>query len=194
MSELILEVESKEAGRNSKVRLFPDRIERTKPRSRLSVSGAAQDMEVTPVKAVSSVQAAKDGFSTKVTVFASGNTIEFRIFPHEAAHRFKDELMRLVLAGGVPAPAAAPVGGDRIARLKDIAELRDSGVLSDEEFAVEKARIMAEGETPAASAPESTPSSAGPSGGGAAGTAGRIAAGLATGGLSEAGRLLRRKK
>jgi hypothetical protein len=46
----------------------------------------------------------------------------------------------------VPAPAAAAPQGidqDRIARLKDLANLKAQGVLTEEEFAVEKARILA---------------------------------------------------
>jgi hypothetical protein len=38
-----------------------------------------------------------------------------------------------------PPPAAAP---DPIAQLKDLAELHASGVLTDEEFAAQKARIL----------------------------------------------------
>ena len=43
------------------------------------------------------------------------------------------------------APAApAPSGGgrDRIAQLKDLASLKENGVLTDQEFAAEKARIL----------------------------------------------------
>jgi hypothetical protein len=54
--------------------------------------------------------------------------------------------------GGAPAqPAAtpepvAPAGGltdDSIARLKQLAELHSAGVLTDEEFAAQKARLLA---------------------------------------------------
>jgi hypothetical protein len=42
-----------------------------------------------------------------------------------------------------PAPAAAPAsGGDRIQQLKELAGLKEQGVLTDEEFAREKARIL----------------------------------------------------
>ena len=41
-----------------------------------------------------------------------------------------------------PAPAAAPQP-DMIEQLKQLAELRDQGVLTDEEFAAQKARILA---------------------------------------------------
>jgi membrane protease subunit (stomatin/prohibitin family) len=39
-----------------------------------------------------------------------------------------------------PAPAAA--GEDRLAKLKELGELKQQGVLNDEEFAAEKARIL----------------------------------------------------
>jgi Short C-terminal domain len=39
-----------------------------------------------------------------------------------------------------PPPAA---GDDRVAQLKDLAALREQGVLTDEEFAAEKARVLA---------------------------------------------------
>ena len=40
-----------------------------------------------------------------------------------------------------PAPAAAPAA-DPIAQLKDLADLHTQGVLTDEEFAVQKAKIL----------------------------------------------------
>jgi hypothetical protein len=39
-----------------------------------------------------------------------------------------------------PAPAAAP---DPIAQLKELAELKDQGILTEEEFAAQKAKILA---------------------------------------------------
>jgi hypothetical protein len=41
-----------------------------------------------------------------------------------------------------PAPAAAPAAADPVAQLKELGELRDSGVLTDEEFAAQKAKIL----------------------------------------------------
>jgi hypothetical protein len=49
--------------------------------------------------------------------------------------------------GYAPAPEApAPAGGgeSRVEKLKDLAALKEQGVLTDEEFAAEKARILAE--------------------------------------------------
>jgi hypothetical protein len=42
-----------------------------------------------------------------------------------------------------PAPAPAESPTDRIAALKDLAELHEAGVLTDAEFSAEKARILA---------------------------------------------------
>jgi hypothetical protein len=41
-----------------------------------------------------------------------------------------------------PPPPAAPPPPDPIAQLKDLAELHASGVLTDEEFAAQKAKIL----------------------------------------------------
>jgi hypothetical protein len=49
-------------------------------------------------------------------------------------------------AAAEPPPAAAPApesSTDRITALKDLAELHESGVLTDAEFSAEKARILA---------------------------------------------------
>jgi hypothetical protein len=40
-----------------------------------------------------------------------------------------------------PAPVAAPED-DRLGKLKELAHLKDQGVLTEEEFAAEKARIL----------------------------------------------------
>jgi Short C-terminal domain len=42
-----------------------------------------------------------------------------------------------------PAPVAAEPAEDRVQQLKDLADLKDQGVLTEEEFASEKARILA---------------------------------------------------
>jgi hypothetical protein len=50
------------------------------------------------------------------------------------------------LGGGAPAPpppAAAPAGPDPIQQLKELGELHQQGILTDEEFAAQKAKILA---------------------------------------------------
>jgi hypothetical protein len=42
-----------------------------------------------------------------------------------------------------PPPAAAPAGPDPIQQLKELGELHQQGILTDEEFAAQKAKILA---------------------------------------------------
>jgi hypothetical protein len=42
-----------------------------------------------------------------------------------------------------PAPAPAAPPKDTVQQLKDLAELKEQGILTDEEFAAEKAKILA---------------------------------------------------
>jgi hypothetical protein len=48
------------------------------------------------------------------------------------------------LGGGAqePAPAASPPAPDPIAQLKELGELHKQGVLTDEEFAAQKAKLL----------------------------------------------------
>ncbi len=46
-------------------------------------------------------------------------------------------------AAAAPAPAAAPAAEDPVAKLKELADLKAAGVLSEEEFAAMKAKILA---------------------------------------------------
>jgi hypothetical protein len=41
-----------------------------------------------------------------------------------------------------PAPAPAAPGSDTVAQLKQLAELRDQGILTEAEFAVQKAKLL----------------------------------------------------
>lgn len=141
-SGVLFQGTSHESGRNSVVTLYADRLERVKAKKMSSLSNAAQETEVTPVRAVSSVQATKDGMAyTKVTVFASGNNIDFR-FGHAEAQNFKNALMKLVLQGPPSAAPQAPAQPDVMAQLKKLGDLRDAGILSEEEFTAKKADLL----------------------------------------------------
>jgi len=45
-------------------------------------------------------------------------------------------------AAPAPAPQAAPAGDDMITQLKELAQLKDQGILTEEEFAAQKAKIL----------------------------------------------------
>ncbi len=42
-----------------------------------------------------------------------------------------------------PPPPAAPPADDMFAKLRQLAELKDQGILTEEEFAAQKAKILA---------------------------------------------------
>ncbi|MFE7895339.1 SHOCT domain-containing protein [Streptomyces sp. NPDC057412] len=107
--------------------------------------------EMIPVRTISSVVTKRDGFMfTKVVVVASGNNIDFRV-PHDAAPRIKTLLTDLILgktpapdSPSAPAPASAPQPTTTpVEQLRQLAELRDAGILSDEEFTTKKTEILA---------------------------------------------------
>jgi Short C-terminal domain len=43
----------------------------------------------------------------------------------------------------VPQPPAPSAGEDRLAKIKELGQMRDQGLLTDQEFASEKARLLA---------------------------------------------------
>ncbi|MBE9138103.1 SHOCT domain-containing protein [Nodosilinea sp. LEGE 07088] len=55
------------------------------------------------------------------------------------------QAQQAVAATPTPAatPAAAPAGNDMLAQLQQLAQLKESGVLSDEEFQLAKAKLLA---------------------------------------------------
>jgi hypothetical protein len=53
-----------------------------------------------------------------------------------------DEQMAAQQAAAPPPPAAAPPEEDKFAQLEKLAELNKQGILTDEEFAAEKAKIL----------------------------------------------------
>ena len=154
---------SHESGRNAVVTLFPDRIERYKASSRTSLTGmltgGPEDVEVIPTKSVSSVQVSRGPWYHDVTIYASGNTIVLSVAAHDA-----EELRSLITsqilggssasAGGAATPAApaappappapaAPSGDDILEQIRKLGELRDAGILTQEEFDSKKADLLA---------------------------------------------------
>jgi hypothetical protein len=146
---------SHEAGRNSIVTLYPDRIERTKPTSKLSLTGmlagGPEDVEVIPTKSISSVQVRRGPWYHDVTIYASGNTIVLSVDAADA-ERLRGLVMDQVLHGSAkpaaPAEPAAPAAppppsGDAIIdQIRKLGELRDAGVLTPEEFEAKKADLL----------------------------------------------------
>jgi hypothetical protein len=141
---------SHESGRNAVVTLFPDRIERVKPTSRTSLTGmlagGQDDVEVIPLKSVTSVQVKRGAWYHDVTVYASGNTIVLSV-DAAGAEQLRRTIVDRVLPGAAPpAPAAAPpppaAGPSIVEQIKQLGELRDAGLLTPEEFETKKAELL----------------------------------------------------
>ena len=80
----------------------------------------------------------------KLTVHASGNkAVMDQIAPKEKATEIGD-FVRNRLGSKTSAPAGMPATADPLDRLKKLAELRDAGVINEQEFEEKKASIMGE--------------------------------------------------
>ena|SRR5437868_12426425 len=99
-----------------------------------------------PIRMIQGVTTHRGGFGwTIVKVTTAGDVIEFRVSKHDA-EVVKETITNLMLGGptATPAPVSLPATfsssvADEIRRL---AELRDAGVLSEEEFAAQKGRLL----------------------------------------------------
>ncbi|ROS62219.1 putative oligomerization/nucleic acid binding protein [Frigoribacterium sp. PhB160] len=174
MTAALLTFTSHISGKNAKVEIWNDRIEWELPRGvsggkimaglatggmslfATGVQNGRAGTEMIPIRSISSVTTARDGFrNTVVSVITTGNTIDFRVSHAEAAN-VKALLQQLMLGGPVaattpvstpaapaaaPAPAPAPV--DLGAQLQQLEGLRQGGILTQDEFDTKKAEILA---------------------------------------------------
>ncbi len=123
------------------------------------VKGGKSGTEMIPVKSMSSITTQRDGIlNTKVSVITSGNTVDFRV-SHSEAQQVKEVLTSLIMGTHysqqtavehaahqpVAAPAETPAAAqpDIMGQISKLAELRDAGVLSDDEFSAKKAELLA---------------------------------------------------
>jgi hypothetical protein len=99
----------------------------------------SQEVEEFPLKSISSV-ATSGGMLGKLKVHASGNSA---VIANMAMDRMN--VIAKAIRAGKPEPAAASGGGgqpDVMEQLKKLAELRDLGVLTQEEFDAKKADLL----------------------------------------------------
>lgn len=102
-----------------------------------------------PYDKISSVQTGSGVMSGKLTIFAAGNKAEIEhVRPKERAKEIGDYVRtRGQIApaqADVTAPAAAAPSAalPAVERLKQLVELRDQGLLTEEEFAAKKAQLL----------------------------------------------------
>ena len=91
-SGILIEALSREDGKNSTVRVYPDRIEWIKQVSISSMPRPASDPPVIPMRSVAGVKVKRDGpLFTKVFVRTAQGQIVFRM-PHEHAFGVRDAI------------------------------------------------------------------------------------------------------
>jgi len=147
--DLVIEALSREDGKNSIVRVYPDRIEWLKEVSISSLPRQKSDPPLIPLHTVASVKVRKDGpVFSKVFVRTRAQTIIFRMHSPQAVE-VRDAIADLVAAGprapaerasAPPPPPAAAQGGEDLRQLE---LLRDEGMLTPEQFAAARTQLRA---------------------------------------------------
>lgn len=163
----LYEVMTKGEGKNARVTLWPDRLEWERGRGISSgkiwagimtaglslavtgVRGNKDAYETLPLSAIASVSLRKGDGGQVVSVSTAGGDIDFLVSRQNAAGfrlAILDQMQvreatpqKVVIEGQAPV-AAAPV--DHVDQLKKLAELRDAGILSEEEFQAKKTEIL----------------------------------------------------
>lgn len=158
MSGPLMEFTSHVEGRNAKVAIYDDRIEWGRSSWRppggagaavltgglsLALPGSRRDTKMIPIRQVQGVSTHRGGLSfTVVRVATAADVVEFRV-GRTQADEIKATITRLMLTG--PTSAAAPVAPASTSvadELMKLAQLRDAGALTEEEFASQKSRLL----------------------------------------------------
>lgn len=113
------------------------------------------DMEVFPYSTISSIEMGKGIMGHKITFFASGNKAAMKWIKEGNIQEFINEVKGRIGVkedgGGAPIPTVVEGGGgapiptseDGIpTQIKKLAELKDQGILSEEEFEAKKKELL----------------------------------------------------
>lgn len=82
------------------------------------------------------------GVARTAVIAGTATSVSNRVSRRQA-NRWAQEDYQEAPPQQAPAPVAAAAPTDRMEQLKDLADLKAQGVLTEEEFAAEKARILA---------------------------------------------------
>jgi Short C-terminal domain len=155
------------AGNSAGVAIYPDRIEWGRRGLKGGVTGLVlssglpvlagtrKNTNMIPIRMIQGVTTHRAGFSyTTVKVATAGGVTEFRVTKAQA-EQVRQLLLQLmngsVPHAATPVPQAHPPGpGQSLPsssasvadELRKLAELRDAGMLSDDELAAQKARLL----------------------------------------------------
>lgn len=79
------------------------------------------------------------GVARTAVVAGTATAVSNRVSRRQANRWADQEQQQYAQAAPAPEPAAAP---DMVSQLKELAELKDQGILTEEEFAAQKARLL----------------------------------------------------
>lgn len=97
------------------------------------------DFESFPYGNISSIEAGKNMMGRQIKFFASGNEVHVKWIKDAKTLEALVAHIRSNMGNG---GRSAPAGESSLDKLKKLAELRDAGVVSDEEFEEKKARLL----------------------------------------------------
>jgi hypothetical protein len=97
-----------------------------------------------PLDTITSISAGSGPLLGSITVFSGGAKAEIKQLNKADAKALADEVRNRLATRGVPQHAAEPQAAapDALAQLKQLGELRDAGVLTNEEFEAKKAELL----------------------------------------------------
>ena len=147
----LMEFTSHIEGANAKVAIYPDRIEwerRGGVTAAVLTGGLSRalpvrrDTNMIPVRQIQGVSTHRAGLSyTAVRVATAGDVTEFRVSKRQAED-VKAILLRLMSQPASPASPGNFPAASLADELRKLGELRDSGVLTEAEFAEQKSRLL----------------------------------------------------
>jgi len=158
MSGQLMEFTSRIEGRNAKVAIYEDRIEWGRSGwhppggakaavltggASLLLPGKRRDTNMIPIRQIQGVTTHRAGMGYTVVKVATGaDAIEFHVRKAEA-EEIKATITKLMLGGTAPDVTPSAVAPATVAdELAKLVQLRDSGALTNEEFAAQKAKLL----------------------------------------------------
>ena len=112
------------------------------------ILGMDAGSQTIPLDKVSGISEVSGMIFGGMRISASGAEVKIEKVAKDEVKGFVSAVRRVMAAPSepapltAPAPAAAPAAGDKMSELKNLAELHAAGVLTDEEFAAAKARVL----------------------------------------------------
>jgi hypothetical protein len=155
-AEPVMQFRSHVAGSSVQVHIYPDRIEwrRTgyKPAGGMTAAvltgglslalPGRKDSNMIPIRMIQGVTTHRNGFSwTLVKVATAGDITEFKVSSRQAED-IKATLLRLMQGPNTNVPVAPTAPASVADELRKLATLHTEGLLSDAEFAAQRARLL----------------------------------------------------